>query len=250
MLCKSQSKQNQPNKDTAGHIQTPFIRALYILHICSSLKKVVVEDNSDAVKINTESTFLQEAFNKATSRAEVAAFYHFLPTVVSRPSANLKPVYGRLCTCNPFALSERPCEGDIIKAQKLLREEQNAGRNPSGIDIEGAGEFSETSFSILQQFCRITETYYKANSERNWLLGVDCSPKDLALLQDALWYHPASNPFLRYERKGIDPTSFADLVEERYIDNFIIDICISKFSLETTVDKRNEIVYFPTEVFL
>jgi len=79
---------------------------------------------------------------------------------------------------------------------------------------------------------------------------MDCSPRDLALIQDALWHHPATCPFLTHERKGIDPTSFADLVEERYIDSFVIDICISKILYETWVGGRNHTVYFPIEVFL
>jgi len=55
-----------------------------------------------------------------------------------------------------------------------------------------------------------------------------CSPGDLVLLRDALWHHPASQPILKHGNKQLD-TSFSDLVEERYIDSFVIDICISKF---------------------
>ena len=168
----------------------------------------------------------------------------------SQSSAKLTPVFDRLCASDPFTLSERPCESDIDKAQELLRGEQNTGKNPTGIEIEGKGEFSATSLSVLKQFCRIAETYHKVSSERNWLLGMDCTPRDLALIQDALWHHPATCPFLRNERKGIDPTSFSDLVEERYIDSFIIDICISKILDETRVGGRSHTVYFPTEVFL
>ena len=114
------------------------------------------------------------------------------------------------CVSDPFMLSERPCGSDIDEAQKLLSDEQNAGRNPSRIEIEGRGRFSETSLSVLKQFCRITETYHKVSSERNWLLGINCSPRDLALIQNALWHHPATKPVLRHERKGIDPTSLAE----------------------------------------
>lgn len=216
----------------------------------SSPKTVVLDDDKDATEINAESSFLQKAFNKTTSRAEVAALYHLLPPVAYRSSAKLTPVYDRVCASDPFKLSERPCESDIDKAQKLLRGEQNTGKNPTGIHIEGKGEFSETCLSVLKQFCRIAATYHKVSSERNWLLGMDCSPRDLALIQDALWHHPATCPFLRHERKGIDPTSFADLVEERYIDSFVIDICISKILDETLVSGSNHTVYFPTEVFL
>ena len=215
-----------------------------------SPKTVVLEDDKEATEIKAESSFLQKAFHKTTSRAEVAALYHLLPPVASQSSAKLTPVSDRLCASDPFTLSERPCESDIDKAQELLRGEQNTGKNPTGIEIEGKGEFSATSLSVLKQFCRIAETYHKVSSERNWLLGMDCTPRDLALIQDALWHHPATCPFLRNERKGIDPTSFSDLVEERYIDSFIIDICISKILDETRVGGRSHTVYFPTEVFL
>lgn len=221
-----------------------------LLRDSTSPKTFVLEDDKDATEIKAQSSFLQKAFNKTTSRAEVAALYHLLPQVACRSCAKLTPVYGRLCASGPFTLSERPCENDIDKAQKLLRGEQNTGKIPTGIEIEGKGEFSETSLSILKQFCRIAETYHKVSSERNWLMGMNCSSRDLALIQDALWHHPATFPFLRHERKGIDPTSSADLVEERYIDSFIIDICISKILDETLVGRRNNTVYFPTEVFL
>ena len=52
-------------------------------------------------------------------------------------------------------------------------------------------------------------------------------------LQDALWHHPASQPILKHGNKRLDTTSFSDLVEERYIDSFVIDICISKFLEES-----------------
>lgn len=215
-----------------------------------SPKTVVLEDDKDATEIKAQSSFPQKAFNKTTCRAKLAALYHLLPPVACRSCAKLTSVYGRLCAFDPFTLSEHPCESDIDKAQKLLRGEQNTSKIPTGIVIEGKGEFSETSLSILKQSCRIAATYHKVSSKRNRLLGMDCSPRHLALIQDALWHFPSTCPFLRHERKGIDPTSFADLVEERYIDSFIIDICISKILDETLVGRGNHTAYFPMEVFL
>lgn len=138
-----------------------------IMSMPLSVKAVVVEveDDTDAVNLQAQPSALQCAVKKATTRAEVAAFYHILPLVACRPSANISPVYGRLSTSDPFSLHERPCENDIKKARKLLSYERKAGRTPSGIKIEGKGEFSETSLSVLNNFCRIAETYHKVSSE-------------------------------------------------------------------------------------
>ena len=48
-------------------------------------------------------------------------------------------------------------------------------------------------------------------------------------------------------KKGLDDTSFSDLVEERYIYSFVIGICISKFLDEARENGKNDTVYFPTE---
>ena len=175
-------KQKASKRPLFGDSTTPVIRP--------SPKTFVVEDDGGGTKIKAGPSSLQRAFNYATSRAEVAALYYLLPQVACRSSAKLNPVYDRLCVSDPFMLSERPCESDIDEARKLLSDEQNAGRNPSGIEIEGRGEFSETSLSVLQTI----------SSERNWLLGINCSPGDLALIQNAFWHHPATNPLLRHER--------------------------------------------------
>ena len=68
-------------------------------------------------------------------------------------------------------------------------------------------------------------------------------------LQNTLWHHPASSPILKYGRKGLDATSFSDLVEEQYIDSFVIDICISKFLDKSRANRKSVTVYFPTEFF-
>ena len=83
-------------------------------------------------------------------------------------------------------------------------------------------------------------------AEADWLLQVKFSPGDLVQPQYVLWHHPASSPILRHGKKGIDPTSFSDLVAERYIDSFVIEICMNKI-LDESSHGRNVTVYFPTE---
>ena len=69
-----------------------------------------------------------------------------------------------------------------------------------------------------------------------------CFSGDLVPLQYALWHHPTNHPTLKCGKKGLDCTSFSDLVEERYIDNFVIDICISKFLDDAQEKGKNDTV--------
>ena len=198
----------------------------------------------------SQQTSLQVAIAKATTRAEVAALYTLIPKIASRSlSAQLKPVYGNPPISDPFSIAERPCESDIQKANKIIHDERKAGRNPSGVEIQGIGQFAENALPILQRFCAIADTYHRVSAEADWLSQMMCSPGDLVQLQDALWHHPASQPILKHGNKRLDTTSFSDLVEERYIDSFVIDICISKFLEESKESGNNFTVYFPTEFY-
>ena len=54
---------------------------------------------------------------------------------------------------------------------------------------------------------------------------------------------------LRFHQKAIDVLSFCDLAEERYIDSFVIDVCIGKFIEESATQGKEDTVFFPTEFF-
>lgn len=186
---------------------------------------------------------------KATTRAEVAALYSLIPPITSMSPCTLKPVYGKVAFLDPFSLAERPCESDIKRAQKILNDERREGKNPTGIEIQGNGQFSENALSILQRFCAITDTYRRVSTEANWLLQMKCSPEDLVQLQDALWHHPGNQPLLKHGKKRFDATSFSYLVTERYVDSFLIIICIGKFLDESRESGNNFTIYFPTEFY-
>lgn len=187
---------------------------------------VVIEDQSEVIA--SQQTALQIALGKAKTRAEDAALYSIIPPLC-RALCALKVVFGKPSSCDPFSIAERPCESDIQRAKKLLHEEQKTGKNPTGVEFEGLGQFSENAIRILTDFCKITETHHKVSAKANWLLQMKFTPRHLVQLQDVLWHHSSTRPILTHGRKGIDATSFSDLVGERYIDSFVIDICISKF---------------------
>lgn len=64
-----------------------------------------------------------------------------------------------------------------------------------------------------------------------------------------LWNKPPTSQVLSCNHKVIYVLSFSDLVEERYIDNFAIDVCVDKYIEESYKKETDCTLYFPTEVF-
>lgn len=192
---------------------------------------------------------LRVAIAEAKTRAEEAALFTLLPPVSRSSTSVLQPVYGEMSASDPFTLKERPCESVIEKAQTLLVDQRRNGTHPSGVRICGTGQFSEDGLSILKKFCSLASTKWKVSSEANWLSQLKCSVADLVPIQDALWHHSANTPILRFRRKSIDVTSFSELTGERYIDSFVIDICIGKYLEEARENGNDYTLYFPSEFY-
>lgn len=179
----------------------------------SSPKAVVIEDESDCF-LESQQTALPAAMAKAKTRGEIAALYSKIPPLATSSSTTLKPVYGKPSSSDPFSVAERPCDSDIQRALKLLNKERKAGKEPTGIEIEGNRQFPERALSVLRRFCMIAKVYRKVSSEAIWLSQMKFSPRDHIQLENALWHNPTTSPIVRFGNKGIDATSFSDLVEE------------------------------------
>ena len=213
---------------------------------------LVIEPDSPDVADSKEKchSALAEAMAKATTRAEIAALYGLLPPVSTActSATALYPVFSSALD-NPFDLAVRPCQSLVDKAQTLFGSEKRKGSNPSGIKIPGMGQFSEKGFAILKKFCAIVDTNCKVSSEADWLAYQKCSSENVAWLQDILWHHSPTTAILTSGKKSIDVSSFSDLVAERYIDSFVIDISIAKFIEEARESGKDDSLYFPSEVY-
>ena len=110
-------------------------------HLSPRIKAAVVIEDQDET-ILPQQTALQVAMAKASTRGEEAALHSLLPPLASRSRLTLRSVYGKTLNADPFSLTERPCESDILKAQKVLHDAKKTGMNPTGIDIVGKGCFS------------------------------------------------------------------------------------------------------------
>lgn len=68
-------------------------------------------------------------------------------------------------------------------------------------------------------------------------------------IQQALWHQSSTDIVLRFGKKAIDITSFANLALERYIKSFVIDISLGKYLEKARTNGNENTLYFPSEVF-
>ena len=67
---------------------------------------------------------------------------------------------------------------------------------------------------------------------------------EICAIKDVLLNKSASETVLRVGHKSIDVASFSTLVEERYLDNFVIDVSISRFIQDS---QNSKALYLPSE---
>ena len=196
---------------------------------------------------------LSSALFKAATRAELAALDSVIPPILpstgSIPPFHVQVSDSNLVFTDPFSLVHRPCETVVGAAEEIMNEQKRKGNHPSGIVVQGLGQFSEQGLRILRQFCEISKTRGKIAAEAHWLSNIQCPSHELALFQDFLWNRPMTSVVLRCGNKAIDVLSFCDLVGERYIDSFVIDVCINKYMEESYSQGRQDTMFFPTEFF-
>lgn len=220
-------------------------------------EKVILLDDEDGVDeeiipSNGSGQHLSFALTKASTRAELAALATLIPPVSSAGgslSLVLGHAAGRDSTVftNPFSIVQRPCQAVIERAETLLIDERDKGNNVLGVVIPGLGQFSKQGLRILKKFCTISETKHKVTAEAKWLAELNCTQGDFELLQSVLWNKATTCAILACDHKSIDVLSFSDLVEERYIDSFVIDVSISKYIEESYSQGQEFTRYLPTE---
>ena len=192
---------------------------------------------------------LSSTMCSASTRAEIAALASVVPPVASNSGFLTLALDSHLVFTNPFRISQRPCRALITQAETLLADERKKGNDAFGVVINGVGQFSEQGLRILKKFCAISETQHNVNAEARWLAQLNCTQRELGLLQAVLWNKPARSPILVCDHKAIDVLSFSDLVEERYIDSFVIDVSICKYIEENYSQQQENTLYLPTDFF-
>ena len=256
---KESSKQKHVSKKLAFHGQAQSVKNEMKTTQATTFpthKFIIIQDDECEDDMQTSSSDenshqrsqLLSLMSTAKTRAELASLACLIPPVHSSFSCT-EVTSDCVVYTNPYCLSKRPCESVVERAQTLLSNERRKGSNPTGVVINGIGHFSVHGLSVLKQFSSISETKCKVTAEAQWLSQVTSSPGELTLLQNILWNSPTRIPLLRSGQKVIDIISFSDLCEERYIDCFLVDVCISKFVEEARIQGGDETLFLPTDFF-
>ena len=163
----------------------------------------------------------------------------------SRFPVNVTSVFGLYNEEDPLSLHERPPERIVEEAEKALRRKK-CQQEPTGVAIANLGTFSRNGIAILKKFCEISSLKGSIRTEERWLQieTDDLSVPEISAIKDILWNKSSSETVLRAGQKSIDVASFSTLVEERYLDNFVIDVTILKFLQDCQGSKA---LYLPSE---
>lgn len=154
-------------------------------------------------------------------------------------------VFGMYNEEDPLSFHERPLKRIVKEAEKALRRKK-CQQEPTGVAIANLGTFSRNGIAILKKFCEISSLKASIQTEEKWLQVEpdDLSAPGILAIKDVSWNKSRSETVLRAGQKSIDVASFSTLVEERYLDNFVIDVTILKF-LQDCQGSRT--IYFPSE---
>ena len=138
-----------------------------------------------------------------------------------------------------------------IAPRRLITNPNNKAtekEHPSGIKIPSFGNFDLQALDVLKKFCLAATSKKEISSEERWIFKSQ-TRKEKKEIKRALWHTVTNKPILKFQRKAIDPISYSDLVEERYLDNFVIDIFIGKYEEQARQHGNYTTLYLPSEFF-
>lgn len=101
----------------------------------------------------------------------------------------------------------------------------------------------------LKKFVFICETASKVKSESIWMENNPfISNNEKEEIKKGLCHTKTSQNIITFQRKGIDPLNYCEIVGERYLDNFTIDIAVGKFIDDAERQGNHNTSYFPSEL--
>ena len=169
-------------------------------------------------------------------------------SVTASHASHVISVFGAACNdTNPLLLHERPPERLVNEAEKALRSKEGQPC-PAGVTISNLGTFSRDGIAVLRKFCDIANIRALIRTEERWLDQANSdglSMAEIYAITEVLWNRRVTETVLQGCQKSIDVSSFSTLVEERYLDNFVIDVTISWFLKDL---KGSKTIYLPSEM--
>lgn len=172
------------------------------------------------------------------------------PAAVPPQGSDIVVLFGAYHESHPLSVKERPAERLVIEAEKVFRSALHSPQQPTGVVIGNLGAFSRDGLAVLRKYCEISALRLSVRSEERWLtedrdgLSVD----EISCIKEVLWNRRTSESILRAGRKSLDVASFSTLVEERYVDNFVIDVTIWYYHQDCQKQVNSSTLYLPSEI--
>lgn len=165
-----------------------------------------------------------------------------------------QPILGE---SDPYNLVVRPSKTALNWCDKMtsnLRKANIMG-NITGVKFGNIGMLKLNDISVLHKFCELDDLRRDVLFESQWLNLDDGLPdKDVDELASALWDNEPSKVVLKVSlgpsTRAIDVTSLSCLCGERYLDNMVIDVCLTKYMWDSNEHAFIRTLVFPSSVWV
>ena len=162
--------------------------------------------------------------NNNCSRGEISKL-NFPKVASNLTNDSIFVVQGNFTPTDPFHLQEIHAEGLICTARKRLL-------SASAVQIGTMGPFTEKEINSLETVTAMSKIKKHVLQEDSWLKhpteGIQ--PEETKKIQHILHTRRQQETILKANNISLDTESLSTVALERYLDNFIIDVCLQKYS--------------------
>ena len=194
------------------------------------------DDRSFSASDNNDGPEIAMAWNPNATRGQLASL-SIPPVQEVHPEWSIEVATAKNSSVSdPSKLSVRPPETFVDDASTLLRKSSDSGFVSSSL-----GCFDEDGLDKLKAIQRAARIKQQVADESAWLLEKDddISAQDSTFIRLKLLHSRPTETILKTTGKlSIDAQSLSCLARERYLDNFLIDVCLQQFLKELNASKH------------
>lgn len=164
------------------------------------------------------------------------------------------PIFGTVT--DPYKVALRPSKTALDWCNEMISNLRKANKlgDVTGVQFDTIGTFKLNDVNVLQKLCEFENLQKDLLSESQWLNLDDGLPdKDVQQLASVLWDNSPTKVVLKVSlgpnTRAIDVTSLSYLCGERYLDNMVIDVCLSKYMWECNECGLMQTLVLPSSVW-
>lgn len=149
---------------------------------------------------------------------------------------------------DPFHLKEIPSENDVSIAKETLiaAKKTSEYHGDIAVRIPNLGTFTESGIHDIEKLRQMLRIKSSVIQEERWLKGdsQDITLNDQEAILDILHNRKPQETIIKHNGLSIDTHSLSTIACERYVDNFVIDVCLQKYC-----EGKHKYLCLPTHAF-